>query len=195
MRHCKYNLSMNIFVLDLDPKKAAEYHCNKHVLKMVLETAQMLCTAHWMIIANKNKIDRADFKKLKDMQKKLISITPEGRRPPWKLTHANHPCSKWIRESDKNYWWTVELGINLIIEYRKRYNEIHSTLKVYDWLCINHIDLPDNKKTPHPICVSADCLIENDPVGSYRKYYKEHKKEIAEWEPIASTPEWYNATI
>ena len=58
---------MNIFILDKDPKTAAEYHCDKHVLKMILETAQMLCTAHW----------------------------ETGGQAPYRATHKNHPCTKW----------------------------------------------------------------------------------------------------
>ena len=68
---------MNIFILDKDPKTAAEYHCDKHVIKMILETAQMLCTAHW----------------------------ETGSQAPYRATHKNHPCTKWTRLNTSNYKW------------------------------------------------------------------------------------------
>lgn len=73
---------MNVFALDLSPKTAARYHCDAHVVKMILETTQMLSTAHWM----------------------------RGTRGPYRPTHANHPCSVWVRESTANYKWLHELG-------------------------------------------------------------------------------------
>lgn len=53
---------MNIFVLDTNPQKAAEYHCNKHICKMLLESAQMLCAAHWYSLLNENNKQISDFK-------------------------------------------------------------------------------------------------------------------------------------
>jgi len=62
---------MNIFFLDFDTEKCAKYHCDKHVVKMILETAQLLCGTHWVI----------------------------GSEAPYKLSHKNHPCAIWTRES------------------------------------------------------------------------------------------------
>lgn len=60
---------MNIFYLDKDPKLCAQYHCDKHVVKMILESAQLLCTA----------VNEAAGKEV----------------APYKSTHVNHPCSIW----------------------------------------------------------------------------------------------------
>lgn len=68
---------MNIFILDTNPKIAAQYHVDKHVVKMILETAQLLCSAHWL----------------------------NGSEAPYKLTHKNHPCAIWTRECVENYNW------------------------------------------------------------------------------------------
>jgi phage-related protein len=74
---------MNIFILDKDPKKIAMYHNDKHVVKMIVETAQLLCTAHHVSGTN------GDI--------------------PYRKTHQNHPCSIWARESIENYNWLLTL--------------------------------------------------------------------------------------
>ena len=79
---------MNIFVLDRDPEIAGSYHCDKHVLKMIIESAQLLSNSH--------------------------NLT--GKEGPYRLTHRNHPCTKWVMESIANYRWLVKLGKTLCRE-------------------------------------------------------------------------------
>ena len=79
---------MNIFVLDRDPELAAKYHCDKHVVKMVLESAQMMCAAHWMSHLRKNDLSLSDFKRVRDAQQWLFENMPSQDQPPWKLSHA-----------------------------------------------------------------------------------------------------------
>src|ERR1700761_7698925 len=98
---------MNIFVLDLDPKTCAKYHCDKHVVKMILETAQLLCNAQ-----------------------RKCGINPKIRIELYKETHKNHPCSIWASQSIKNYEWLSTLGIFLCDEYTERYNKIHKSHKL-----------------------------------------------------------------
>ena len=81
----KLDVAMNIFYLHTDPKKAAEYHCDKHVVKMIIESAQMLYCAHWVL--NPENL-------------------PENA---YKLAHKNHPSSIWVRESYDNYMWLCHL--------------------------------------------------------------------------------------
>ena len=81
---------MNIFYLDEDVKKCAEYHCDKHCIKMILETAQLLCGVHWAT----------------------------GGDAPYRLSHKNHPCAIWARESYSNYVWLTDLGFALCNEYQ-----------------------------------------------------------------------------
>jgi hypothetical protein len=78
---------MNIFYLDKSPYTCARYHCDKHVVKMILETAQLLCGAHWAT----------------------------GGTAQYKPTHLNHPCAIWVRKSLSNYKWLCELGFNLCL--------------------------------------------------------------------------------
>lgn len=90
---------MNIFVLSRTPKLAARYHCDKHVVKMVLESAQLLCTAHRLMGSNNTKL--------------------------YKATHPNHPCTVWCRKTSGNYEWLYELFIELCREYTYRYGKVH----------------------------------------------------------------------
>lgn len=86
---------MNIFYLDSNPTLCAKYHNDKHVVKMILETAQLLCGVHWVT----------------------------GKEAPYKLSHKNHPCSIWVRSSLENYLWLCELGLELCDEYTYRYGK------------------------------------------------------------------------
>jgi len=109
---------MNIFFIDRNPKQAAEWMVDKHVVKMILETSQLLCTAHRFI-------DGVEYE----------GKTQTGRKAKrWKLddgrdtllytaTHINHPSAVWCRSSVENYNWTVEHLFALISEYKFRYNK------------------------------------------------------------------------
>lgn len=91
---------MNIFVLDYCPVKSAQMQCDRHVVKMPLETAQLLCSAY----PNDNA--------------------------PYKRTHYNHPCSIWARKSENNYLWPIEHGLALCLEYNFRYGKNHKSREV-----------------------------------------------------------------
>jgi len=90
---------MNIFFLSLNPQEAARLHCDKHVVKMILETTQLLYSSHWIL--NPENL-------------------PENA---YKLAHKNHPCSIWVRSSITNYMWLASLGLWLCEEYKYRYGE------------------------------------------------------------------------
>lgn len=98
---------MNIFVLDEDPTLAAQAQCNKHVVKMIVETAQLLSTAH------------------------------PSEKAPYKHTHLNHPCARRIRASAGNYRWLAEHGLALCREYTTRYGKVHKTQAALEWLASN----------------------------------------------------------
>ena len=181
---------MNIFVLDRDPEIAAKYHCNKHVVKMILESGQMLCGAHWLSFLHKNGKDLKSFKRVRDAQAWLRENMPKHKQPPWKLSHANHPCSVWTRESKDNYRWHCELGLALCAEYTRRYGKIHKSEQLHNWLTDNVPDIPDIGRTEHPACMPDDCKVDS-VVESYKNYYREYKKRLAVWEPRATTPSWF----
>ncbi len=142
---------MNIFVLDYDPIKAAQMHCDKHVVKMILESAQLLCSVHHMIS------DRTDI--------------------PYRLSHKNHPCSKWARESYSNYIWLLDLTRALLDEYTYRYGKKHASERVYDWCVINLPNIEDKGLTKFALAMPDDCK-QNDVVESYKTYYLRDKINI-----------------
>jgi hypothetical protein len=169
---------MNIFVLDTDPRLAARYHCDKHVVKMILETAQLLSTAHHVL--NPNIIQR---------------VGSEWRLSGHKIygpTHTNHPCAVWVRESMYNYEWTLSLGRHLCEEYTRRYGKEHKTSKIihtlsrYDPACQRY-DI-----TAFRQCMPEECKVPNDPVQAYRNYYRTHKRDIARWK-LGNVPQWMGA--
>ena len=187
---------MNMFVLDEQPMKAAEYHCNKHVVKMILEAGQMGCAAHWMSWLDKLDKTRADFKLMRDVKKFLKDNVPQDKQPPWGLTHVNHPCTIWTRQSLENYSWHMELMGCLLWEYNRRYNRVHKSVTVQQWLLRNTpLSFPVQGRTPFPICMKEEYKVDDDPVKSYRNYYIKDKVRFAKWEPRAQTPKWYKEML
>jgi hypothetical protein len=142
---------MNIFFLDWNPKKAAEYHCDKHVVKMILECAQLLYCAHWI-------------------------LSPCGVPEfAYKKTHVNHPCSIWVRESVENYEWLCNLAMALCEEFTFRYGKTHKTQKHIEWLIRNPpFDIPAIHQTPIRLAMPDEYKNE-DPIESYRRFYRESK--------------------
>lgn len=146
---------MNIFVLDEDPVLAAQYHCDKHVVKMITESAQLLCGAYY--------------------------YTDWEHGVPYKLTHKNHPCAIWTRESKSNWLWLLLLGISLYDEYRFRYGDkVHAAGSVLLWCYENLIDLPSIGITARPLCMPEEYK-HGTIVDSYRSYYIGEKKDLFVW--------------
>lgn len=153
---------MNIFVLDNDVNKAAAYHCDRHVVKMCLEYAQMLSTT-----AN----------------------TVLHERVGYKTTHINHPCSVWARESAANTRWLAALLVALGREYTDRYNKVHKSVAVgvdAAWKAIEHI--PDIGLTPFAQAM-PDEYKNSDAVTAYRRYYIGAKNGFAAWKN--GEPDWW----
>lgn len=183
---------MNIFILDNDVKLSAKYHCNKHVVKMILESGQLLCTAHWLSMMSNDLTPKQ--KKLE--QQKLQQELSVQAQPPWKMTHSNHPCAIWTRQTVGNYMYVLSLMRELLNEYTRRYHKIHKAETTWAWLSENkpksYIQNDYRSMTPHVICMQdITCKIENDAVTSYRRYYQKHKLTIAKWEPHAKMPDWF----
>ena len=151
----------------------------------------MMATAHWVLWLKKLNKQREDFKLVREMKAFLKHNVPQDKQPQWQLTHMNHPCSVWTRESISNYNWHLRLMKSLLKEYTRRYNKKHASESVYTWLYKN--DPPgiwNGPITDYPICVPDDCKISDDPVECYRKYYKDHKAYMAKWK-YSTTPSWW----
>jgi hypothetical protein len=156
---------MNIFILDYNTKKCAQYHCDKHVVKMILETAQLLCGVHHM----------------------TPQVTPQV---PYKLSHKNHPCAIWARESLSNYLYLCDLGLELCKEYTYRYGKRHKSQQVIEWCMINKPQIPDIDFTTPPKAMPDEYKV-IDVVESYRNYYMGSKKNFAVWKN-RNIPEWFS---
>jgi hypothetical protein len=159
---------MNIFVLDRNPFIAAEMHCDKHVPKMILETAQMLSTAHHIYES---------------------PIAPLV----YKKAHVNHPCTIWVRESTMNYDWTWKLFHGLNIEFMMRRNKEHESWRKFkSILGTTPEGIPCKGLTPFAQAMPEEYKNE-DAVEAYRSYYIGAKAGFAKWEwPSAKVPFWWN---
>lgn len=138
---------MNIFYLDEDLDKCVQYHCDKHVVKMILEYAQILCTAHRELDGDNNN---------KDL---------------YKSTHKNHPSCIWARLSSSNYFYLYKLFISLCNEYTHRYGKVHTTYsKLNRLLSIIPNNIPNDLFTKPPQCMPDEFKCD-DTVKAYRNYY------------------------
>jgi len=155
---------MNIFILDYDIRKCAQYHNNKHLVKMIIESAQLLSSAYY----NENK------------ELALIKNFPLDNF--LKLTHRNHPCAIWVRESLSNFQWLTELLGELLIEYNFRYNKAHKYTPLYEWFSFNNPMLSDIGQTDFKLAMPAEIKEKyTDPVEAYRQYYIIDKAHLANW--------------
>ena len=132
---------MNIFYLDKNPKLCAQYHVDKHVVKMILETAQLLSTSHWV----------------------------SGSEGPYRQTHKNHPSAVWARSNKSNYIWLCELGMELCKEYTHRYGKIHKTQQHLEWLSKNIPNIPNGEFT-QPTLAMPDQYKSDNHQNYYRNY-------------------------
>ena len=162
---------MNIFMLDNDPETAARYHCDKHVVKMILESAQLLATT--------------------------INLQHGKQVMPYRNTHPNHPCSIWTRESRSNALWLVELAYALNAEYKHRYRKhTNQNHKSYDMLVASRIKqrlitLDDLGLTPPALAMPDKYWVLDpfDAVASYRHYYRGSKADMLSY-TRREIPEW-----
>ena len=182
------NPTMNIFILHWRQRKAARWHLDKHVVKMLLETCQLLYTAHWVLFYPllrecKSAIALSKTQKQLEVPEYMwsapISKSGEiGYRP----CHIWHPCQKWTRVCSGNYLWLAKLGIELAKEFQFRFKKEHSCTKHIKWLNDN---LPLNiKMFPRrgfPIAMDIEYKISKDPIVCYRNYYRKGKKDLIKY--------------
>ena len=201
---------MNIFVLSPIPQEAARFHCDAHVVKMIVEYAQLLSTAHRLLdgnqelikwtcpISGKNKarkifvLSREEVRLVpqKDGKLKPAYFIDDRQSPVMAATHANHPSAVWARASDCNYHWLVQLLGALCAEYSVRYNKIHSVEK----RCLPFLQqVPKNivrsLQTPWPQAMPEGYKNE-DAIEAYRDFYAGDKSRFAKW-TTSPVPKWF----
>jgi hypothetical protein len=153
---------MNIFVLDECPKMAAIQQVDKHVVKMTLETAQMLSTA----------------------------LRLNGSECPdlYRATHKNHPCTKWAKATRSNFLWLCEHGRSLAEEYTARYGKTHKSLRVIELAEALADTIPEGERTPFALAMPDQYKTES-AVQSYRDFYNAEKASFAQWK--RNKPFWW----
>ena len=181
---------MNIFYLDKSATVAAEYHCNNHVVKMILEAGQMLCTAHWLTMPEFKARVQLGLKPKAAIQE-IRALKPAQDLPPWGITHVHHPSCVWTRQSVQHYRWHSDLGLELCAEYTKRYQKHHKSKVVHEWLATHLPSIPDLPFVDPPTCMPEDAKVPGDAVLSYRNYYSVYKRRMAVWRPRAPEPPWF----
>lgn len=165
---------MNIFYLDPVPSICARYHTDRHVVKMILESAQILCT--------------------------VVNGLAGGQQvAPYKSTHINHPCVKWAGEDYNNFNYLFSLMLELNEEYKYRFKHTENHLAVSKILsyCINgnslldyaYWEMPWGKTETPPALAMPDYCKRSCPVESYRNYYNAEKRHLFKW-TNRETPYW-----
>ena len=143
---------MNIFYLDESPVIAAKVQYNKHVVKMILESAQMLCTAHHVLGSN-------------------VDI-------PYKLSHKNHPSAIWVRENSIHYDWLYFHMQALGFEYTKRYGKEHMSITKCRHLHVHPENIPHEPFMQPPQCM-PDEYKDKCSIKAYWNYYIGEKHVVA----------------
>jgi hypothetical protein len=170
---------MNLFILSMCVKECAEYMFDKHIYKIILEAVQMLCTA-----------------------KQLLEPEYENNIKLYKMCHKNHPVTIWIRTSLDNYMWTISLVESMHEEWKYRYNhpteKMHSSFLVAMYLKEHAPPVsafPQSGLTKFALAMPDKYKVE-DPIQSYRNYYRgEEKRRLASWKKRGFPPWWFNYNI
>ena len=168
---------MNIFKLHENPQICAAMHCDKHVVKMILETAQMLSTAHRMSAVDNEYADEHSL---------------------YKAAYKNHPSTVWVRNNLKNYMWTCSLFLHLCKEYTKRYDRHHSSEELYEPFQNTPQEILFNdggRRLAFPQCMPDQYKVKYNPVKAYPNYYAGEKARFAKWEKGTPAPKWWSKSI
>lgn len=180
---------MNIFYLDPNPQLAAEYHCDKHVVKMIVEYSQLLSTAHRILDGTMYLDKTANGRSIKrwrhpdeNMEKNLCLAC-----------HVNHPSAIWTRSNVGHYLWLRDLLDCLVAEYKYRYNnKKHATELRIPYLVKPPTNIPKVSWSDPPPAMKhyPQCIVRGNVVESYRNYYAVAKRSFATWKKRPD-PKWY----
>jgi len=168
---------MNIFFLHPNQVKCARWHCDKHVVKMILETAQLLYTAHWELAIADDRLPVFKTAPRHSREPRMLGYLP--------IRNTKHPCAIWAKESIENYMWLAILGLALCNEYRYRFSDkIHSCEKHLRWLyCHPPPELLSSYKefTVPARAMPDQYKISKNVVSCYREYYRKGKKDLLKY--------------
>lgn len=177
---------MNIFILSLDPAEAARFQCDKHVVKMIVETAQLLCTAHRILDGKETAILVNGRKK-----KHWLLDDPIKEKLFYKVTHRKHPCAIWTARSMGNYIWLYEHFLALCDEYTHRYGKVHKSDSMFRGILDESpASIADIGQTPFAKTTGQDVKLD-DIVLAYREFYRNKKERFKMVWTKRPVPEWF----
>ena len=163
---------MNIFCLDRDPYVSAEMMCDKHIVKMIIETCQILSAV----------VDRYYYE----------TCSKDENLPQYPKAHKKHPSTLWAKESRDNTRWLIKHLHGLVHEYTKRYDKKHkmdSYYKKYIEL-VEKCSFPKKDMTEFVQAITNKDLHRDDPIDGYREYYNKEKSKFAKWK-LGNVPYWF----
>ena len=183
---------MNIFYLDKDPRVCAEYHVDKHVVKMILEYCQLLSTAH-RIIDGKESVEKKYVQGSLPARYRNVKhwiLTDERETTLYSATHINHPSAVWVRRSYENYVWLYQLFTELLKEYTYRYGKTHACARLVEDLYTppTHIAKGIGFTEPTP-AMPDDYKVPGNSIQSYKNYYLGDKQRMFSWKN-REKPSW-----
>lgn len=167
---------MNIFYLSNNVKECAQMHTDKHCLKMIIEYAQLLSTAHRVLDGAK-------------VNKGYVLGDHHMNSIVYKATHVNHPSSIWVRQSKQNYNWLYDLWVSLMDEYSYRYGRVHASSRLMDVLKKSPRNLVSGQFTEPTPAMPDEYKVKNNSIQSYRNYYKYGKAPLHSWKD-RDVPNW-----
>ena len=181
---------MNLFVLDNCPIEAAQLQCDKHVVKMIVESAQMLSTVHRMLDGVQTRVPSKSGKTMS----KAWTLPDSRNDVLYRAVHMHHPCTVWTGETNNNYNWHYAHFVALCDEYTYRYGKVHATDKLLrEALKSPPRNIPTGPLTKQPLAMKAnpECMNYNDIVGSYRKFYQTKQDRFKMAWTKRPVPEWF----
>jgi len=181
---------MNIFY-DPDPLIAARMMADKHCVKMILETAQLLSTAHRVLdgqlYIEKKRVAGSIPIRYRKIKRWRLNDERDSRL--YAPTHVNHPSAIWCRQSSGNYNFLYQHFIGLLEEYTYRYGKTHKCTEMTGVLQ----DLPNKillkTVTQPPPAMDKRYVVSEDCVENYRNYYKYGKAHLLKYTK-RDMPEW-----
>lgn len=176
---------MNIFYLHEDPIQNAKWHIDKHIVKMPIEYAQLMSTAHRLLDGEMYLGKTAIGRNIKRWR-----LHDEREDILYKASHINHPSAIWVRESIENYFEMYKLYMAVLAEFTNRYGKIHGSSKPSIALIRPPSNIPMVKGTQLPQCMPEICKVKNNPILAYRNYYIVEKNSFASWKN-REIPEWF----
>jgi hypothetical protein len=156
-----FGIGMNIFVLDYDINRCSRYHCDQHVVKMILESVQMLCTA----------------------------LNKKGVSTPYRSTHVNHPCVLWVERSYDNFIWLRDLALALNEEYRFRFEKDRDHKSIAILRELPGPAYESHGLTEFAQAMPQQYKVPGNAVKAYRQFYLAEKMAFARW-TRRKTPAW-----